>query len=228
VHQRQRRLDQGVVQVGEVLVELRGEQHALVDEGAARQAHHVPVLRARHRRCADLVVGALADHVELALEGELVGDRGVALDEHLAHERLAGAGRLAEHAVHGGHRAPAEHVLALRLHHLLELLFDQAPHGRVARHEDDAAAVLAGRRQVDAGLLAHLFVEGVRHLDEHAGAVAGVDFAATGPAVVQVLQHLDRLLEDAVRFVALDVHHEADAAGVVLEPRVVQTLLLGA
>ena len=37
VHQRQRRLDTAVVQVGEELRELLGDQHALVDDGPARQ-----------------------------------------------------------------------------------------------------------------------------------------------------------------------------------------------
>ena len=228
VHQRERGLDRRVVQVGEVLVELRREQHALVDERAARKADHVPGLGAWQRRGADLVVGALADHVELALEAELVRDRRITLDEYLAHERLAGACRLAEHAVHGRDRAPADHVLALGLHHLLELLLDLAAYRGIARQEDDAAAVLAGRRQRDARLAAHLLVEGVRHLDQHARPVAGVDLAAAGATVVEVLQDLDGLLEDKVRLAPLDVDHEADATGVVLELRVVEPLLGGA
>ena len=77
-------------------------------------------------------------------------------------------------------------------------------------------------------LLAHLLVEGVRHLEQHAGAVAGVDLAAAGATVVEVLQDLDGLLEDAVGLAPLDVDHEADAAGVVLELRVVEPLLGGA
>jgi hypothetical protein len=43
--------------------------------------------------------------------------------------------------------------------------------------------------------------------------------------VVEVLQDLDRLLQDPVRLAALDVDDEADAAGVVLKPRVVKALL---
>ena len=81
--------------------------------------------------------------------------------------------------------------------------------------------------QHDAGLAADLLVEGVWHLDEHARAVAGVDLAAAGAPVVEVLQYLDRLLEDAVRLVPLDVDDEADAARVVLEAGVVQSLLAG-
>ena len=60
---------------------------------------------------------------------------------------------------------------------------------------------------------------------QHAGAVAGVDLAAAGAAVVEVLQDLDGLLEDLVRLASLDVDDEADAAGVVLELRVVESLL---
>ena len=224
MHQRQRSFHQRVVQVGEVLVELRREQHALVDDGARGKADYVPVLGARERRGANLVVGALADHVELALERQVVVDVGAAGDEHLPHERLAGARSLAEHAVVGRHSAPAEHGQAFRLHDLLELLLDLATDRRVARQEDDAAAVLAGRGQRDTRLAAHFFIEGMRHLQQHPCAVARVDFAAAGPAVVQVLQYLDRLLEDAVRLVPLDVDDEPLAASVVLVARVVETL----
>jgi hypothetical protein len=48
-----------------------------------------------------------------------------------------------------------------------------------------------------------------------------------GAAVVEVLQHLDRLLDDPVRLVSLDVDHEALAARIVLVARVVQALLRG-
>ena len=65
----------------------------------------------------------------------------------------------------------------------------------------------------------------MRHLHEHAGAVAGVDLAAAGAAMIEVLEDLDALLDDGVRFAALDVHDEADAAGVMLELRVIEALL---
>ena len=75
-----------------------------------------------------------------------------------------------------------------------------------------------GVGQVDARAFLHdLLEEGVRHLDQHAGAVAGVDLAAAGAAMIEVHEHLDALLEDAMRLAALDVDDEADAAGVVLE-----------
>jgi hypothetical protein len=43
--------------------------------------------------------------------------------------------------------------------------------------------------------------------------------------VIQIQQHLQRLLNNRMRLPPLDVHHEPHAARLVLEPRVVQTLL---
>ena len=125
----------------------------------------------------------------------------------------------------GRHGAPAEDRLALGLDDLLEALLQAAALDPVARQEDQPAAVLARLGQGDAGLLAGFLQEGVRHLDQDAGAVAGVGLRAGRAAVVEVLQDLDRLPQDLVRLAALHVDHEADAARVVLEPRVVESLL---
>ncbi len=79
--------------------------------------------------------------------------------------------------------------------------------------------------QLDARLLARLDQEPVRHLHQHAGAVAAVFLGAAGAAVIEVHEDLQALLQDAVGLAALDVDDEADAAGVVLERRIVKTLL---
>ena len=77
--------------------------------------------------------------------------------------------------------APAEHGLAFGLHDLLEALFDAPAQRRIARQEHDAAAVLARLGQLDARLLARFAQELVRHLHQHAGAVAGVFLAPQAP-----------------------------------------------
>ena len=43
--------------------------------------------------------------------------------------------------------------------------------------------------------------------------------------MVQVLEHLDRLLQDQVGLPTLDIDDETDPAGVVLEPWIVEPLL---
>ncbi|MDF3022347.1 MAG: hypothetical protein K0Q92_3650 [Steroidobacteraceae bacterium] len=228
VHQRDGRFHQRVLQVEEIRVQLVGGQHALVDQGLVRQRHHVPVLGAADGRHADLVVRALADHVELALELGLVDRLRSAADEHLAREGLGGLGGLAQHGVVHGHGARAQVHLAFGLHHAREHFFDLATLRGVARHEDVAGGVHARFGQVDARIfLGHLLQEGVRHLDQHAGAVPGVHLGAAGAAVIQILQDLDALFDDGVRFAALDVHDEADATGVMLELGVIEALLCG-
>ena len=66
----------------------------------------------------------------------------------------------------------------------------------------------------------------MRHLHEDAGAVAGVLLAAAGAAVLQVDEDLQRLADDVVRLAVLEIDDEADAAGIVLVARIVQTLLV--
>src|SRR5262249_50249133 len=107
---------------------------------------------------------------------------------------------------------------------VLELRLAAAAVLRVGRQEHAADAVVARRRQREAQLGAPLFEEAVRRLDEEAGAVAGVLLAAAGAAVLQVEQPVDRHLDDLVRAAVVQVDDEADAAGVVLVPWVIQPL----
>ncbi len=224
--QRERRFHGRVLEIGEVPGELLGEQHPLVDEGLVREARKVPVLRAVDGRGADLAVGALPDDVELALEFRFVAHAGAAPDEYLADERLAGARGLPERAVVHRHRAPAEDDLPFGLDDVLEDLDQPPPPRRIARQEYEPARILAGPREREQAVLPGDVLEiGVRHLDEDAGAVAGIRLAAARAPMIEVAQHLDGLLQDAMRLAALDVDDEAHAAGLVLEPRVVEPLL---
>ena len=85
---------------------------------------------------------------------------------------------------------------------------------RIARQKDTPGAVIAGRGQRDPEVPRLLAEKLVRHLDEDAGAVAGVYFAATGAAMEQIDEELKCLLDDGVRAHPFDVHDEANAARV--------------
>ena len=91
----------------------------------------------------------------------------------------------------------------------------------VVRQEHESRAVRSGVGQRERDVPAE---EGVGRLNENARAVAGVGFAATGAAMFQIDQDVQRLAHDVVRALALHVHDEPDAAGVAFVPRVVQTL----
>ena len=64
----------------------------------------------------------------------------------------------------------------------------------------------------------------MRHLDENARAVAGVRLATARAAMIEVHQNLQGVADQLVRLFALHVDDKAQAAGVVLELRVVKSL----
>ena len=94
----------------------------------------------------------------------------------------------------------------------------------IGREEREANAVRARGRQRERR---HAAKERVGHLDEDAGAVAGVDLGARCAAVVEVAERAEGRVDDVVALGAGDVNDEADAAGVVLEARVVETARCG-
>ena len=173
VHQRQRRLDALVGQVGEELGELRRGEHALVDERAARQRREVDRLRRR----GDLVLAALAGDEQLAVERRCRSRRGVD-DEQLAEARASRCGAVApiDRRRRSGTVAPAEDPQALlaRRSPRCGRSACSAASGRAGRNAQPDA-VGAGRRQLEVDDRAQ---EAVGHLDEDAGAVAGVDLGA--------------------------------------------------
>ena len=94
----------------------------------------------------------------------------------------------------------------------------------VARHEELADGVMAGRRAGEAELGAFLGEEAVRNLGQYAAAVAERRVGADGAAMVEVDENLQALFEDRVRLAVLHVGDEADAAGIMLVGGVIETL----
>jgi len=58
----------------------------------------------------------------------------------------------------------------------------------------------------------------------NARTVAGVRLAAARTAMVEVREHLQRVADDGVRFLAFDVGEEADTTRLVFELRIVESL----
>ena len=69
--------------------------------------------------------------------------------------------------------------------------------------------------------------KGVRHLDHHAGAVAGIRLYAACAAMGHVRQDLQSLFENAVGLFAVDVDDHSHPASIMLELRIIQTLSRG-
>ena len=75
-------------------------------------------------------------------------------------------------------------------------------------------------------LLARHFLaeESIRKLDQAARAIGEFRVPADRAAMREVLQHRQALLDDRMRFAALDVRDEPDAASVMLARRVIEAL----
>jgi hypothetical protein len=224
VHQGDGRLHRRVAELGVEGEELGRVQHPLVDQGAAAEGRNVELAALGNGRARDGLLHQPAHHVELALEGHVVGERLGPGHEELGDDRLARLGGGAERGVVGGHLAPAEEADALLRQHALEHADAGLPAGRVLRQEHHADAVGPGAGEPDAGLGRGPLQEGVGDLGEEAGAVAGVLLRARGAAMLEVHEHPQGVAHDGVRLAALDVADESEPAGVVLVPGVVEAL----
>ena len=118
-------------------------------------------------------------------------------------------------------------TLPRKLQDLLEAFFNLATHRLVAREKREAGAVLAGLGQGETRRLAGFGEKLVRHLDQDARAVTGVDLGTRGTAMVQVAEDLQTVGDHLVRLAAMHIDHEADATGLVLEERIVEALFGG-
>src|SRR5258706_777444 len=95
------------------------------------------------------------------------------------------------------------------------------------RQEHHTDAVTPRLRQNESQLYALPRQELMRDLNENACAVARFRIAPAGATVRQIDEDLDPFLHDLVRFLAIKIHHEAHAAGVVLLTGMIQSLWSG-
>ena len=93
----------------------------------------------------------------------------------------------------------------------------------VLGEEEHTHTVLPLVAQPDVQLLGDLGEELVADLQQDAHAVAGLALGVLTGAVLQPLHDGQCIIHRLVAFTSLDVHHSADAAGIVLELWVVQT-----
>ena len=195
--------------------QLLHQEHTLIDNGAAGQAANI-----------GLLIGLLKDpagNVELAVKV----DAGLH-PLRLANKTLPDAGHtvsglVAQHIGAGGHFPPAQEGQAFLLADDLEQLLRLIPGQFLLREEEHTDAVLPLAAKRDSGQCRRFGEEFVSDLKQNAHTIAGLALGVlTGP-VFQVLHNLQGVVKSLVALSALDVHHRADAAVVVLEPWVIQS-----
>jgi hypothetical protein len=96
----------------------------------------------------------------------------------------------------------------------------------VSRHEEMPNGILTAGRQLEAELRALSLEEGMRDLDEDARPIAGERVGPDGSAMLEILKNAQGVDDDLVARPRLEVGDEADAAGIVLTPRIKQATRL--
>ncbi len=224
VHERERALEILVVEIGIIGGELVGQEHALVDDGAAGDRHRIVAGKPALLACIDRIRHRLAQDVEPALELLLVLDLLAATDEYLQVHGFGRLHRLPERRIVGRHLAPAEERHALALDHLGIDVADHLPPVGIARHEQGADRVFAGLGQTETEPRRLLGEELVRDLHQDAGTVARARIGADRAAMLEIAEDGERVLDQLVRRPALDVGDEADAARILVEGGIVKAL----
>src|SRR5674476_712441 len=87
VEHRQARDEAAITEVGEVLPQLEGSEHSLVDQRPAGKAREVEELGVLDASATDGLFEALSNHVELPFEGVITQHAIMATDEQVLHVR---------------------------------------------------------------------------------------------------------------------------------------------
>jgi hypothetical protein len=211
--QQQRRLDPRVAQVREELAQLRGGEHALVDDRASRQRREVGV-----ELTFEFTTGALASHEGLAVEFD-AGRPARIGDEQLFERRHRRPGRLTETVGIDGKVAPAEHAEPDVVHGHLDRRHRLLARAGIGRQERRTGRVRADRRKLEVDDGAQ---ERIGDLDQDPGAVTGVGLGTGRSSVLHVGQRLESGHHQLVGAHALQVRDERHTARVVFVPGVVE------
>ena len=167
----------------------------------------------------------LANHIQLTLERVLHNHIVAAAYENLTNHRLAGShSRRHRHGAVDRNVAPAQQHLALGLDRALHFLLAGQARCVLLGQKYHADPVLARGRQADS-LDRHLFpVQRVGQLDQNTGAIAHEFVGSHRAAMVQILENLQRVLDDIVGLHALDIGDKAHPTSVMLIGLCVQTI----
>ena len=200
-----------VQQIGIEAGQLLGQEHALVDDRAARQRADVEI---RDVLGQHALLDAAAQQIEVGLEPLLRAAQRVGHHD-LLDLGPRGVGLLADNGDVHRHLAPAIDGVA----EIEDLGLDDAAAAFLGAQiglgqEDHAQAQAAGHRLV-AGVADMVLEEVLRQLDVDAGAVAGLAVGVHRAAMEQHLQRLDAGDDDVAARLAVKRCHQTDAAGVV-------------
>ena len=201
--------------IEKIRIELRkmlGEEHALVDDRPAGEGAEIELRNLRRDR---RLLDPPSDHVEVALEGRLVGLERVPDDDllDLGARRvrlLADAGNVDRHL------PPAVDRIAEAENLGLDDLAAALLRGEVRLRQEHLAHRDRAGPRLGAAALDDIGEEILRYLDMDARPVAGLAVGIDGAAMPHRLERVDRRRNDLPARLAVEGSDQPDTAGIVL------------
>ena len=232
--QRERAGQPLVAQVEEEVAQLHAGQHPLVDQGAARQRREVDRSTVTTRLGPAAPRHRSRPRARCACAARRRGARGpcpTAARRPRGRRRTGGGSSVRRRGPSNRSRSRRRAPRANRRCAAPRRRRSRRPPWRPRRPRSGSWGRKASPDRVGARLgqreVAHLAQERVGDLDQDAGAVTDVVLGAGRAAVVEVVQGGQAPGDHLVAATAVHVDDEGDAAGVVLERRVVQPLAMG-
>ena len=215
MHQRQRRGERGIGQVGIERLQLSRGQHSLVDQRACGERGEVD---------AKFMFGALAKRVHNSIKLyalQLNSDSTLCRDEQLPERRHNAACRLPHERWINRHFTPAQDVDRLFARDALDGLAGGSCGSRIGGQEGNANRIGAGFGEVEGHVGTQ---ERIGNLHEDPGSITTVGLCARRTAMLKVAKGRERLVDNVMGRVTGQRGDEGHAAGITLASSVVQTL----
>ena len=186
----------GISQVREKASKLLRQQHAFIDDGVGRQAAHIDSPSFHQRGLANRPGNTLPDDVQLPFKLGLV--QNIARDEKLSYVRK---GLLCQRTdVFELHRdvAPSQKPQPFFTNDRFKEAFTLPAKRFILWQEHHPHPIATRLGQLQADVLTGTPEKFVRDLQKNPRAVTGTRIATLRPAMVQILQHVQRFFDDIV------------------------------
>ncbi len=214
MHQRKRGFIVRILQIRVKLPQLIYQKHTLIYNGAAGKRRHIGI-----------IVGLFkypAHQIEPSVKFQPARRIGRPLEKGLFDAGHFGKRLLPQHLGPCWHAAPAQKLHALFFYNDLEHLFCLAAAQRILRKEEHPYPVIPCIAQRKAKARHGFLKKAVRYLQQNAHTVTRLPLGVFPGPMLQLFYDLQRIVHRLVALAAMNIHHRANAAGVVLKARVVE------
>ncbi len=214
-----------ILQIEIIVLHLIGQQQSLIHNRSGRHRRNEKFLAVFQIQRLNGMPCRLANDKQFSFQRIGHHDIRATTDKNLADDRFLfpGLGRHGHFPVHRN-IPPSQNNLFLCTDSAFDFLFAGQSGSMFFRQKYHANPIFSWRRQHDS-LSGHFFpVKPVWYLDQNARPVSHHLVGADCSPMIEIFQNQQPLFDNRMTFDPLDMGHESDTTGIMLERRTIQTL----